>query len=86
MLLITLPFLFVVRLDARRWLTLWLVCVPAALATYVSVRGTGVTVLGSILGGYGSLPHVIWINLPLVTVLGYFVRDRLRLPPTPRSE
>jgi hypothetical protein len=69
-LLAALPFLFVIRLDTRRWMLLWVVSAIGAAGIYLQQeRGQ--------LGGYGSLQHVVASNLFLVLVLALYARDKL---------
>jgi hypothetical protein len=69
-LLAALPFLFLIRLDARRWIVLWVVSAIGAVGIYLQQeRGQ--------LGGYGSLEHVVASNLFLVLVIALYARDKL---------
>jgi hypothetical protein len=73
-----LPFFYVIRLDRSRWITIWIVSTISAIVVYFQQeRGQ--------LGGYGSLPHVLFANLLLATVLIYYVRDKLTRRPAHTS-
>jgi hypothetical protein len=69
-LLAALPFLFVLRLTARRWAVLWVVSAIASIGIYLQQERDQ-------LGGYGSLEHVVVSNAFLALVLGLYVRDKL---------
>jgi hypothetical protein len=69
-LLAALPFLFLIRFTARRWIVLWAVSTIASIAIYLQQeRGE--------LGGYGSLAHVVVANAFLAVLVVYYARDRL---------
>jgi hypothetical protein len=73
-LLAALPFVFIVRLDARRWAILWAVSTVGAIGIYFQQeRGE--------LGGYGSLWHVLAAELFFLTLAGLYVRDKLKGEP-----
>src|SRR3954454_22867743 len=65
-----LPFLLILRTDARRWVVIWIVGTVAAIAIYFQQeRGQ--------LGGYGSMAHVVCANAFLLLMLGWYLRDKL---------
>src|SRR4051794_6439557 len=66
-----LPFLFVLRLTARRWAVIWVVSSVAAAVIYLQQeRG--------LLGGYGSLAHALTANALFLVVLAYYAIDKAR--------
>jgi len=87
-LLVSLPLLLVLRATRGRWLALWGASALSAVALYAQVRG--VPELGlpgwapvadatrALFGPYGSVRHVVWMNLTFALVLGFFVSDKLR--------
>lgn len=82
MLLITLPFLLLLRLSLVRWVLVWVVSCVAALGGYVSTHGVphflsgiGGTLRG-VFGVGGSLRYVLWMDLLTVVVLGLYLVDR----------
>jgi hypothetical protein len=77
MLLITLPFLFIVAMTARRWLALWAVSLLAAAAVLVEFRNTPIDLVEQVFGSYGSLKHVLFANAVMALVVFYYLKDRL---------
>jgi hypothetical protein len=77
MLLITLPFLFIIAMTARRWLSLWAVSFLAAAAVLVEFRKTPIDLIEQIFGSYGSLKHVLFANTLMALVVFYYLKDRL---------
>jgi hypothetical protein len=77
MLLITLPFLFIVAMTPRRWLALWAVSFLAAAAVLVEFRNVPIDLVEKIFGSYGSLKHVLFANTVMALVVFYYVRDKL---------
>jgi hypothetical protein len=69
-LLAALPFLFVIRLTARRWAVVWIVSTLASIGIYLQQERDQ-------LGGYGSLAHVVAANAFLALVAGFYVADKL---------
>jgi len=87
-LLVSLPLLLLTRSSRGRWLALWGASVLSAAALIVEVRG--VPALGlpgwdalavaalALFGTYGSLRHVLFMNLTCALVLAFFFADKLR--------
>ncbi len=86
MLQITLPFLLVIAMPALRWTLLWLLSSLAALAVLVEFRDTHVSAVESAFGAYGSVRHVLFVNVVMVAVLFWFLRDRLKRPTSAPAE
>jgi hypothetical protein len=78
MLLITLPFLFVMAMTTFRWLSLWAVSILGAAAVLVEFRDTHIGLIEQIFGSYGSLKHVLFANLLMAFVVFYYVKDKLK--------
>jgi hypothetical protein len=73
---IALPMLYVIRLTPWRMAWLWAASFVAAAALVVQLDGKLEDPLGSVFGEYGSLRHVIVMNVTLVSVLAWFFLDR----------
>ncbi|MCE7981973.1 MAG: hypothetical protein DYG89_12325 [Caldilinea sp. CFX5] len=61
-LLITLPFFFLVALTAKEWLLLWVLTTISSFVIYWQVYGFPADFLKSSFGDYGSLRHVLLVN------------------------
>jgi hypothetical protein len=85
-LLIVLPMLYVIRLTPARLAWLWAVSFVAAAALVVQLDGVPGPLapiddlLRGIFGEYGSLQHVLVMNVILVSVAVWFFADRRREP------
>jgi hypothetical protein len=77
MLLITLPFLFILAMTEFRWLSLWAVSILGAAAVLVEFRNTGIGLIEQVFGSYGSLKHVLFANLLMAFVVFYYVKDKV---------
>ncbi|MEX0993046.1 MAG: hypothetical protein WDZ37_03525 [Solirubrobacterales bacterium] len=77
MLLITLPFLFLIGMSLWRWTVLWFLSILAAGAVLVEFRDVDLDLAESLFGAYGSLEHVVFVNVVMVAVLVFYLRDRL---------
>jgi hypothetical protein len=92
LLLITLPFLLILRPKPWQWLLLWAVSSVAALGAVVATHGVPHFLSGvgdglrSVFGGHeGTLRHVFWMSLPLAVVLVMFgLARRTRTPAAAR--
>jgi hypothetical protein len=73
---IALPMLYVIRLTPWRMAWLWAVSFVAAAALVVQLDGKLEAQLGPLFGDYGSLRHVIVMNVLLASVLAWFFLDR----------
>lgn len=94
LLLISLPFVFVVAMPRSRWIALWLVSCVVALAADVATRGVphALSAIGSLLRtlfGYEStVRHVLWMSLMPALVIGFYLLDliaRRRTAPRDRD-
>jgi hypothetical protein len=82
---IALPMLYVIRLTPWRMAWLWAVSFVAAAALVVQLDGKLEDQLGPLFGDYGSVRHVIVMNVLLVSVLAWFFLDRRYGRPRPYS-
>jgi hypothetical protein len=73
---IALPMLYVIRLTPGRMAWLWAISFVAAAALVVQLDGKLEDPLLDVFGEYGSLRHVIVMNVPLASALAWFFLDR----------
>jgi hypothetical protein len=85
MILIVLPLLLITRMSVARWIALWIVSTIAAAAVLVEFRDFSFPAVESVFGAYGSVRHVIFVNVVMVTVLGFYLADRYRKRSGPRA-
>ncbi len=82
LLLITLPFLLILELPARRWLVIWPVSCAQALGAWVATKGVprSLSSIGGLLrdafAREATMRHVLWMNLLPVLVIAYYLIDR----------
>jgi hypothetical protein len=92
LLLVTLPFLLLVRPTARQWAAVWVVTTIGAIAAAIETQGVP-HALGPISGPLraafsheSTVRSVLWLNAPVVTVLWtYLVQRRRGNAPTAQS-
>jgi hypothetical protein len=83
-LLMTLPFIFLVRMTPSRWVTLWIISTVSAAAVVIATRGvphvlsTIADPLQSLFAREATIRHALWVNLPLALMLVYYWSDRSR--------
>jgi hypothetical protein len=86
LLLVTLPFLLILRLSTARWIAIWVVSSIAGLATVVATHGVphALSSLGgplrTLFAHEATVRHVLWMNVLLVLVIAFYFTDRAALP------
>lgn len=86
-LLITLPFLFIIEMSRMRWLALWIVTTVSAVAVLIATQGVPHTLaaiggpLRAIFPREATVGHMFWVNLPLVLMVAFYWADRSRHAP-----
>lgn len=91
LLLISLPFLFVVVMDRARWIALWVVSCVVALAAAVETRGVphALSAIGSplraVFSHEATVRDVLWMALIPALVIAFYWLDHRARPGARRS-
>lgn len=84
LLLITLPFLLLVRPTQRQWAAVWAVTTVASIAAAIETQGVPHAlgpIRGLLLAAFShesTVRSVLWMNAPVVTVLLMYIAQRRR--------
>jgi hypothetical protein len=84
LLLITLPFMLILRYSSARWVTIWIVSSITALAGVIATRGVPHALspigapLRAVFAHEGTIRHVAWMSLLPVLILAFYFQDRRR--------
>ena len=78
-LLITLPFLFVVSLSLARWAAVWAVTIVTGAGVYLNVMAPTPVPQSFVdaAGSYGSYRHLILANALMLLILAFYLWDKI---------
>ncbi len=82
LLLVTLPFLLLLRLTIARWIVLWVLTTIEALGAWTATRGVPHGLhwiagpLRTVFAHEQTVRHVLWMNLLPALVIGLYLFDR----------
>jgi hypothetical protein len=90
--LITLPFLLIMRISVLEWAAIWIASLWATVASVIATNGVPHALdslrgpLQSVFSHEGTVRSVIWTCLPTVLVLAVYFRGRQQRPRQPAVE